>query len=916
MGRLAVSQNERLLLHLLELDKHRDDPEVPMGSSQEGIAEGLGIQVHSASRTLSTIEGEGLVFDRLAHVRGAPRRRRAYFLTEKGRAAAQSIRTDISKRMVVVEHAGKAQELSVEDALRRLTSLTGTCPSFLELVDSARASDVIRTEVFSVPCVVEEVERVERSHGRPSTGTFFGRDAERKGALDALAKNDVGVLLVWGMPGIGKSAFASKLFEELSGKSSLFWYTLREWDTESSFLSALAEFLSSCGKSETLSALRLGADPAGLFVPVTNDLSGLRAVLFIDDVHKAKGGVQSLLEVLVESVRSSRTGKAVLLGRAIPAFFSKTATGNFAVELSGLDREAAWRLAQSLSAKDSSTIVTQSHGHPLLLTLMARSGGGSSSGDVVSFIDREVYSSLPERERDTLELLSIFRHPVRIDSVRGIEYESIARLRDRALVVDHQDGVWTHDLLREFFSSRLGKSRRESLHDRAAEYCEGHAGVEWKLETLHHYVEAGNGEAARRIAVANAQDLAREFPEEALELLSRIQMDSAGARERAELLFLRGQLEESLRFQEDALAHFGESLSLLSGVGDSDKRAIVLETVAKLQGQVQRWSESLSAHERALRIYEQSGDVEGQAREWINIGGVHRKRGDHRRAREAYGKALLLASKAEDRPAQAACMNNLALLDWDEGRISDAETRLKESIRLAHTVKDYAGEARGLENMADLMRAQMKLAESVSFLQESSEAFRRAGEPVESKRVYGICASVLADAGRFSEAVEVCRHALENPDLRRRRGLFQRSARYDSGDASVAAALVDILRQSGDLKGSRRELDRYAEIASSLQDPDLIARGKLMLALLNERSGDLAGAAAALGVAESILKNAGNSEGLIAVHMRTGIVEEKLGNEDAASRHYEEAAHLADLVGDRHARAMAEENIDSVRKGK
>ena len=52
MPRLVVSQNERIMLHLFELDKFREESDVPMGASQEGIAEKLGTQVFNASRGL------------------------------------------------------------------------------------------------------------------------------------------------------------------------------------------------------------------------------------------------------------------------------------------------------------------------------------------------------------------------------------------------------------------------------------------------------------------------------------------------------------------------------------------------------------------------------------------------------------------------------------------------------------------------------------------------------------------------------------------------------------------------------------------------------------------------------------------------------------------------------------------------
>src|SRR4030042_1195293 len=110
MARLVVSQNERLLLHRADLDRFRDDTEVPMAASQEGIAQRLQIQVHNASRALASLQVEELVADRLAHVRGAPRRRRAYFLTEKGRQAAAAIKADISKRKVALELEGRVTE--------------------------------------------------------------------------------------------------------------------------------------------------------------------------------------------------------------------------------------------------------------------------------------------------------------------------------------------------------------------------------------------------------------------------------------------------------------------------------------------------------------------------------------------------------------------------------------------------------------------------------------------------------------------------------------------------------------------------------------------------------------------------------------------------------------------------------------
>ncbi|MGQ9588095.1 MAG: AAA family ATPase, partial [Thermoplasmata archaeon] len=325
MARLVVSQNERLMLHLLELDKYRDDAEVPMGVSQEGIAQKLQVQVHSASRALASLQVDGLVSDRLAHVRGAPKRRRAYFLTDKGRRAAQALKSDLSRRMVVVEHAGRTQELPLEDALRKIASLTGTSPSFTEIVDMARAQDAIRSEDLAGAASgrIASPEFVERSHGRPRVGLFFGRETERRAFIEALSGPEVSAILLLGMPGIGKSTLASKLFDELAGKWSMFWYSFREWDTEGSFLNALAEFFSACGRHNLASALRRGAGHSELFAPIVNDLQGLGALLFLDDVQKPARELAPL-PMLTEESRASRSAKFVLISRSVPTFFSRT----------------------------------------------------------------------------------------------------------------------------------------------------------------------------------------------------------------------------------------------------------------------------------------------------------------------------------------------------------------------------------------------------------------------------------------------------------------------------------------------------------------------------------------------------------------------------------------------------------------
>ena len=913
MARLVVSQNERILLHLSDLDKHRDDVEVPMGVSQEGMAQTLETQVHNISRALSSLEAEGLVFDKLVHVRGAPKRRRAYFLTERGKQAVRVIRADLGKKRVVIESSGVFQEVELDDAVLKLSALAGQPVSFFDILNLARELDTVRVQDVRFPKASRGEPRdfVEISLGRPRIEHFFGREKELKILLEAVSGDQVSLLLIHGMPGIGKSSLASRLFSELSGKKNLFWHTLREWDTEGSLMASLSDFHRKLGRVRWPEMSMKEASTAEIFSVLTAALSDSDAIVFLDDLHKSGKSLEPLLSLISEAALSSGSAKLVLISRSIPQFLTRASSRTLSLELGGLDRDSAWRMAESSKAANVQKVVDESHGHPLLLTLLARGAVTRSRGDILEFLEKEVSSGLQKDERSALELLSIFRHPVSIEALGANAGLVIAGLDKKSLVTQQEDGIWTHEVLRDFFSSRLVGERKAALHKRAAVFCELNLDVEWQLESLYHSVEAAEWNLARKVAKLSIVSLAKEFPQETLTLVARIPLDGIAISERAQMLFLRGQLREDRGDLEAALADYQESASILAD-SDQELRANVLESLASLQSRVERWSDSLDAHEKALRLYEKSGDKDGQAREWMSVGNTRKRQGSLEKARESYSKALTLATLRENRAMQAACLNNIALLDWEEGRARDAELKLKESVRLAHVAKDDAGEAKGLENLALILGGKRRTSEVASILMESAEAFRRAGELEESKRLKAACAESMGDEGKIDDGMKLCREALDDPALRKRKGLFQKSSRYDMGDIALLLVLIGLLRESGDIRGADKEIARYESIAESMGDRSLVAKGMMEKALLQEDSGDLDSALKSLENAAKILRSAGDKEGMVAVHIRMGTVAEKMGDDDSATSHYREALRHAELLGNGRALAIAKENIRSL----
>ena len=86
--------NQRQLAILVHLSSHGRDLEeswdVPRAISLAGIAEHLGVVRSALHPPLKSLESEGLVFSRSAHVIGAPRRRKVFHITDSGRDEARA----------------------------------------------------------------------------------------------------------------------------------------------------------------------------------------------------------------------------------------------------------------------------------------------------------------------------------------------------------------------------------------------------------------------------------------------------------------------------------------------------------------------------------------------------------------------------------------------------------------------------------------------------------------------------------------------------------------------------------------------------------------------------------------------------------------------------------------------------------
>ncbi len=896
MTRLSVSHNEMLQLHLMELEPFRAEMEVPKEACQEGISEVMGSGLHNISRALSAMTAEGLVESRLCHVRGAPKRRKAYFLTEKGLQSARSLVKDLMSRMVSLDDGRSIRTVTLGVAMKSLEDKTGQKPNFRDFVEWARITDTLNLEMLAerTKGAGSSTQLMMMSFGRPVVELFEGRDSELAELNEFIHSEEMACALVIGLPGIGKSTLASKTFESQINQRSALWYTVHEWDSMQSVMRMLFSFFPNSSENHRYPDLGGEFDVSDIYPLLVLGLRDVKPIIFLDDVDRAAPNVCVLLGLLCDAVGSTLPSKIVLVSRSVPDFLISGATKFKRMELKCMDNKASFTLASKWEAPDPEEVAEESSGHPLMLRLACELGTEAARGSIDDILGQHFNRVLTPPEKGMLEFLSIIRLPVPARELPGFVPETMASLKRKGLVQEFAEGVAVHKLVRDYFMSRIPPEEAIRMHRMAVDYCRGRTGERWRLEEISQDLGAGDWAKATDIILKNSEELISSYPEESMALASDVPVDRLEPRIEAQMSYVRGRLHYALGNPREAIKDFELSLSILSKETDEALRATVQEFYARTLSESNMIMESLDTHRQALAYYENVKDRAGQIREWMGIGSTWRKAHGLKEAMEAFQTALGIAREQNDTAAVAANLNNLAILEWESGDLRKAEAALKESISEATSARDAVGEGIGESNLADLYLIQLREKESENLRLESAETFRRAGDIVQYKKIKARWAREMIGVGRSGEAKGVLEKVIRDSGRSIRPIRSRRPGNIDDGDLALLMALIEAYRGSGDREKAMRAVETLSQLAKDMEREDLEAQAEMEASLNEEIFGDLAASLSHLKKAEGILREQGNSEGLGAVYLRSGMIRLQLGEKDGALVDLREAARHAE----------------------
>jgi ATP/maltotriose-dependent transcriptional regulator MalT len=732
---------DRILLHLFNYIRFADDYEVPRAMSQKGIGEAIWIAWSNVPRAMKKLREQDMVDERTARVKGEFRKKKVYLLTPRGFAKAQELKEDLGRRRVTVRRAGDDREMDFGDVPEEV----GFKVPYLELLRGIDEDGVLDVERAQTRWQ-EQVEMVDRTDRAPKLQSFHGRQAELETLAAMVEENRF--VVVHGIAGIGKTTLAVRLLDDLRKQTNVLWVTLHHWDTLSGVLRQLADFLAEAGRRQLRTLLddRSEPDLEEAYYSLEEDLLDLKGLLVLDDFHKAGEPLVDLMSMLLEILKDRSSPTILLVSRYLPSFYDRRyvvvqgVVGELPLE--GLDKAAARAMLEGrgLSEDEFERIFTTTQGHPLALELvMSRdAAAGRPFKDVMAFVREEVFEGLSEGERRTLSAVSVHRANVPREaalasaSVAGSGPEVLDSLVDRGLVADvGESELHLHDLVREFFFSRLTEEERRERHAEAAEAWGRIASPDALVERAHHLVGAGEAEAA---VATLASEPSRALGDSSLlrDVLGILdEASSAGGLSPAaidEADLLRGDALAQMDQVDSAMAIYTRVMDRAVTEDERGQEARVLYRIGQIHARRGQDTDALDVQHRAISAFEEVDDEAGAAMCRLSIADVLADREEVEQAVEELGRAHESFTLVEDRHGVARSCVQLAsiMLDREDPQLArsyldEAMDNLDrpEDLSLLSWVHYYKGEVARMEE---------RWEEATDHYEQAVELFQRTGE--------------------------------------------------------------------------------------------------------------------------------------------------------------------------------------------
>jgi tetratricopeptide (TPR) repeat protein len=229
---------------------------------------------------------------------------------------------------------------------------------------------------------------------------------------------------------------------------------------------------------------------------------------------------------------------------------------------------------------------------------------------------------------------------------------------------------------------------------------------------------------------------------------------------RVRLALKRGVIHEREGEYEDAIASYERGLATIEEASEEglSMRAQLEVAYAGIRHRQGQFAEAIELARQAVPHAEKAGDQRELAHAYYLLDVAHTRLG---RPDHSYRKlALPIFEEIGDLVGQANVLNNLGVDAYLEGRWPDALDAYLKSEALRRKAGDVVGTATQKLNEAEILSMQGHLEDAEPILEEAQRIWRAARFPLGVALATSYRARIAARAGRFEEAHELYERAL------------------------------------------------------------------------------------------------------------------------------------------------------------
>ncbi|MFW3145545.1 MAG: AAA family ATPase [Thermoplasmatota archaeon] len=458
-----LHSDEKILLFISEFSALRELWDVPPEVTQKGISRRMDILENNVSRSLKRLLREGMVRSELKHVKGEKRRQKAYFLTRIGEEQVSRIKERLENLSVEVLTDGELIRMSLPSAKKKAKEV-GASMTLAEIYLQGRNRELpldLSPDLLSYG----GEEGLLGNFQMPLH--FYGREKEIE-AVNGFLLSRAGVLVIWGLAGIGKTSLILKSLSESRKRCA--YIRCEPWTDRIEFVNELSSLLLQMGMEEESQELSGGEVTPG---QLSRSIKGASRknrdmVIVIDDLQKTGGGIDIYVEGLCRTSMETPGLKVVLLTRERPSFLDprfELHDNMRSLQLKGLEPQAvAMMLKEQGKSGDIGSIWEITKGHPLFIELFTSSleiGARSRFGE---FLEKEVLSVLPQHQKKGLSAASLAGLPVHRSLMTRMPPEDLDILKRKGLLKEVSGSLlFVHDLISDHILSSISQEERDEM---------------------------------------------------------------------------------------------------------------------------------------------------------------------------------------------------------------------------------------------------------------------------------------------------------------------------------------------------------------------------------------------------------------------------------------------------------------------